>query len=91
MDNNEYGRIIVEQIINDYKQSKEFKNDAVEYVRREVETELNFKAADAGLRFGNSMESPIEKASFIAAMMKIKAQKEALSELLKLIKDGKQN
>lgn len=55
MDRKKYGEIIVDQIINDYKSSKEFSDDARRFVYRWLTCILNYKTADLGNCFVNGL------------------------------------
>ena len=51
MDRKKYGEIIVNQIINDYRNSKEYRQDAANYIYRWLTCILNYKTADLGNMF----------------------------------------
>lgn len=55
MDRKKYGEIIVDQIINDYKNSKEFRDDARHFLYRWLTCILNYKTADLGNCFVNGL------------------------------------
>lgn len=51
MDREKYGKIIVDQIINDYKNSKEFRDDARQFIYRWLDIIINYKTAGLGDKF----------------------------------------
>lgn len=51
MDRKKYGEIIVDQIINDYRNSKEFRDDARHFLYQWLTTIINYKVASLGDNF----------------------------------------
>ncbi len=57
MDKQKYGESIVNQIIDAYKHSQEFQNDAVKFVKTEILNEINAQNAQAFYEFNNNVRS----------------------------------
>lgn len=57
MDKQKYGEFIVNEIIDAYKHSQEFQNDAIKFVKTEILNELNALNAQAFCEFNNNIIS----------------------------------
>ena len=57
MDKQKYGESIVNQIIDAYKDSQEFKNDAVKFVKTEIANEIHALNAQTFHDFVNKVKS----------------------------------
>ena len=90
MDRKKYGEIIVDQIINDYKNSAEFRNDAARFMYRWFMQILNYKTASLGDLFVQTIENKFvvpedSKKNFMEGMEKysdLKAKMDMLYDLL---------
>ncbi len=90
MDRKKYGEIIVDQIINDYKSSKEFSDDARRFVYRWLDIILNFKIAGLGDNLVRNLEgknevTEEEKNKFIVGMAEYGRLKENMDKLFDLM------
>ena len=90
MDRKKYGEIIVDQIINDYKSSKEFSDDARRFVYRWLDIILNFKIAGLGDNLARNLEgknevTEEEKNKFIVGMAEYGRLKENMDKLFDLM------
>ena len=54
MDKQKYGESIVNQIIDAYKNTQEFKNDAIEFVKKEIINEIHAQNAKSYYKFLNN-------------------------------------
>ena len=54
MDKQKYGESIVNQIIDAYKHTQEFQNDAVKFVKTEIANEINALNAQAFYEFSSN-------------------------------------
>lgn len=57
MNKAKYGESIVNQIIDAYRNSDEFKKDAVEFVKHEITNEINAIGANAFYRFAEEVKA----------------------------------
>lgn len=89
MDRKKYGEIIVDQIINDYKNSAEFRDDAARFMYRWFMQILNYKTASLGDSFVQTINGAYDqedaKKMFMEGMEKyndLKAKMDMLYDLL---------
>ena len=95
MDRKKYGEIIVNQIINDYRNSKEYREDAANYVYRWLTCILNYKTADLGRMFEFSLKhnadhiavSEENKQKFMDGMEKYNDLREKMNTLFNMLFD----
>lgn len=92
MDRKKYGEIIVNQIINDYRNSKEYRQDAANYIYRWLTCILNYKTADLGNCFVNglndTMKVPEEnQQKFMDGMEMYNDLREKMNTLFKMLFD----
>jgi len=80
MDKKEYGEKIVNEIINDYKLSKEFHDDAVDHVWKEIFNKLNEIGSQLGHDF--CYNKTIDQDEFLKGMEKNIHYREILDELM---------
>ena len=90
MDREKYGKIIVDQIINDYKNSKEYKQDAINYIYRWLTCILNYKAAGVGDCFVRDIHGCMEvteesKKKFMDGMEKYNDLRDKMDTLFKML------
>ena len=90
MDRKKYGEIIVDQIINDYKSSKEFSDDARRFVYRWLNIILNYKSAGLGDNIVRNLEgknevTEEEKNKFVAGMAEYNRLRENIDKLFELM------
>lgn len=90
MDREKYGKIIVDQIINDYKSSKEFSDDARRFVYRWLNIILNYKIAGLGDNLVRNLEgknevTEEEKNKFLVGMAEYDCLKENMDKLFDLM------
>lgn len=90
MDREKYGKIIVDQIINDYKSSKEFSDDARRFVYRWLNIILNYKIAGLGDNLVRNLEgknevTEEEKNKFLVGMAEYDSLKENMDKLFDLM------
>lgn len=92
MDKNKYGEIIVNQIINAYKNSEEFTRDASDFMRNWLTSIINAKTAQAGDTFvletsGGKTITEEAQNEFMSRMSKYKELKTKLDDLYELLND----
>lgn len=92
MDRKKYGEIIVDQIINDYKNSKEFRGDACNLIYRWLTTIINYKTASLGNAFVEKTPTCLElsedaKKEFIEGMTKYNDLRAKMDELFDMLHD----
>lgn len=92
MDREKYGKIIVDQIINDYKNSEEFRSDAAKFMYRWFMCILNHKTVSLGDHFIQTMGGKLEiqgsaKSEFVEGMTKYNDYKAKLEELYNMLDD----
>ena len=90
MDREKYGKIIVDQIINDYKSSKEFSDDARRFVYRWLDIILNYKIAGLGDNLVRNLEgknevTEEEKNKFLVGMAEYDRLKVNMDKLFDLM------
>lgn len=81
MDRQKYGEMMVNQIIEDYKLSDDFKRDAVEYVYRKIMEHTNFSEAHTADILTTSNFSEEARNEFMNSMAKFKGLKNSLNTL----------
>ena len=92
MDRKKYGEIIVDQIINDYKNSKEFRDDARHFLYRWLTTIINYKVANLGDNFVQQFKTSDvlpedEKKVFMEGMDKYNDLRAKMDELDAMLDD----
>lgn len=92
MDRKKYGEIIVDQIINDYRNSKEYRQDATNYIYRWLTCILNYKTADLGSNFVNGLNDTMtvpeeNQQKFMDGMEMYNDLREKMNTLFKMLSD----
>ena len=90
MDREKYGKMIVDQIINNYKSSKEFSDDARRFIYRWLDIILNYKIAGLGDNFARKFDlkneaTEEEKDKFVVGMAEYNRLKENMDKLFDLM------
>ena len=90
MDRKKYGEIIVDQIINDYKNSSEFRDYARDFIYRWLTIILNFKTANLGDSFVQKSTDCLElpedvKKEFLEGMTKYNDLRAKMDELFDML------
>ena len=81
MDRQKYGEMMVNQIIEDYKLSDDFKRDAVEYVYRNIINHMNYREGHTADILATSNFSEEAQNEFMNSMAKFKGLKNSLNTL----------
>lgn len=92
MDRKKYGEIIVDQIINDYRNSKEYRQDAANYIYKWLTCILNYKTADLGNNFVNGLNGTMtvpeeNQQKFMEGMEMYNDLREKMNTLFKMLSD----
>ena len=82
MNRKEYGEKIVNEIINDYKLSNDFRDDAVDYVYKEIFNKLNEICAQVGHDF--MYNHTIDEGEFMKKLNNNLHLREVLDEFMKI-------
>lgn len=82
MNRKEYGEKIVNEIINDYKLSNDFRDDAIDYVYKEIFNKLNEICAQVGHDF--MYNHTIDQDTFMERMKNNTHLREVLDEFMKI-------
>lgn len=85
MDRKKYGEIIVDQIINDYKNSKEFRDDAIAFIFKWLTNIINYRIANVGLDLSLSNLDKEAQKEFIKGMEKNNDLKEKIFDAYHLL------
>ena len=90
MDKKMYGEFIVNEIINNYKSSEEYRNDARNFVYRWLMNIIYYKSAGVGDNFVKSVCDGISdevKCSFVSDFEKWTDMRTKLGEIFDLLND----
>ena len=86
MDKEKIGAMMVDDIIERYKASKEFEKDAIKFVKKEILYEINATCASVGDEFaGGNINDKERQARFLEMVAKCRGQQEMVNQIFEQV------